>query len=85
MCEYHSSVGTLGHWVNKRVFCIVIENIGNWVHTHVLIKCKTLCIDALLYRKKKNEKNKRTKEKEKQYGKEKKYRKGKKKIRKRKK
>ncbi len=69
MCEYHSSVGTLGHWVNKRVFCIVIENIGNWVHTHVLIKCKTLCIDALVYRKKKMRK---TKEKEKKNNMEKK-------------
>ena len=62
MREHHSSVGTLGHWVNKRVFCIVIENIGNWVHTHVLIKCKTLCIEVLVYRKKKMRK---TKEKEK--------------------
>ena len=69
MCEYHSSVGTLGHWVNKRVFCIVIENIGNWVHTHVLIKCKTLCIEIFAYRK---EKIRKTKEKEKKNNMEKK-------------
>ena len=60
-------MGTFGR--DKSIFCICVENIENWVHTHVLIMCKPYALKFLYIfyseKKKKNEKTKKTKKKKK--------------------